>query len=114
MDLKSILEKTKKTSDRVERVRKPVYIATEDRPYDASTESKSEEDSQYLFKKSPINKNQSDNKPVTNWQQSDNKLVTNYQQSSTDKIENYQQSDNKSSNKLVTNYQQSSNKVVTK
>lgn len=108
MDLSLILEKTKKTSDRVKRTREPVYIATLERPYETTKE--------LIFdaeKKPVTNQQQTDNKLITNRQQTDNKPITNRQQSTDKFVSNRQQTDNKTGNKLVTNRQQTGNKPIT-
>lgn len=104
-DLESILKKTKEKSNTIKRVRPPVGVAVEDRPYDSPS----------LLSK---------NKLTTKWQQTDNKvateLTTNRQQSGNKVATNRQQkkqSDNKVATKLTTelatNRQQSDNKVAT-
>ncbi len=109
MDLNTILNKTKKTSDRITRTRKPVHIATEDRPYENLNPEKTHND-----------QTKTDNKQITNRQQSANKVVTNRKQTGNKKDgENikWQQTDNKVVTKpitqVVTNQQQTGNKVVT-
>jgi hypothetical protein len=103
-DLEDILKKTKEKSNKIKRIRLPVGVAVEDRPYDSPN----------LILKPATKRQQTDNKvatkPETKRQQSGNKLTTKWQQ----KIKTDNKVATKLATQLATKWQQSGNKVATK
>lgn len=121
--LDEILKKSKNVAELNTFVRKPLSIATEDRPDSPAAETVQNILAE-VINKPTTNRKQSGNKLITNRQQTDDNLkekpTTNWKQTDNKKnptIQNRQQTDNATdnttNNKVVTNWQQIDNKPTT-